>query len=76
MGSIWIGRGRWKSLYLWKVKGALHMSVAVILVSSADSGTIRVVLFIMVLLAVALILTGGVIALLTLYKQMKTPESR
>ncbi len=49
------------------------MSVAVVQVSSVvDSGTIRVILFIMILLAVALILTGCVIALLTLYKQLKS----
>ena len=53
------------------------MSVAVVQASSiVDSGTIRVVLFIMILLAVALILTGCVIALLTLYKQLKVPASR
>jgi hypothetical protein len=50
------------------------MSFAVILASSADSGVIRVVLFIMVLVAVALLLAGCTIALMTLYKQLKAPE--
>jgi hypothetical protein len=43
-----------------------------ILASSIDA-TIRTVLFIMVLIAVALLLAGGVIALMTLYKQFKGP---
>lgn len=59
-----------------KQRGKFPMSVAVVLASSIDGGTIRVVLFIMVLLAVALILTGCVIALLTFYKQIKVPEAR
>lgn len=52
------------------------MVFAVILANSSvdNSGVIRVVLFIMVLLAVALILAGCVIAFMTLYKQIKTPN--
>jgi hypothetical protein len=50
------------------------MSFAVILVSSVDGGVIRVILFIMVMVAVALLLAGCVIALMTLYKQLKAPD--
>jgi hypothetical protein len=50
------------------------MSFAVILVSSVDGGVIRVILFIMVLVAVALLLAGCVIAFMTLYKQLKAPD--
>jgi len=46
------------------------VSVA-ILASSIDGGIIRIVLFIMVLIAVALLLAGSVIAVMTFYKQFK-----
>lgn len=65
-----------KFVFMQSKGGKFPMSVAVVLASSIDGGTIRVVLFIMVLLAVALILTGCAIALLTLYKQIKVPEAR
>ena len=44
--------------------------------SIANSGQIRFILLLLVLLAVALILVGGIIALLTLLKQRKTYNSR
>ena len=50
------------------------MSFAVILASSVDGGVIRIILFIMVLVAVALLLTGCTIALMTFYKQSKAPD--
>ncbi len=55
-------------------EGWSHMLAITILASSIDSATIRIVLFIMVLVAVALLLAGGVIALMTLYKQFKVPR--
>jgi hypothetical protein len=50
------------------------MSLVAILASSVGGETIRVILFIMVLVAVALLLAGCVIALMTLYKQLKAPD--
>ncbi len=44
---------------------------AVLAMSAVDGGAMRVALFIMVLVAVALIIIGCVIALLTLYNQRK-----
>ncbi len=49
------------------------MLAVVILASIMNGSTIRLVLFIMLLIAVALILAGSVIALMTLYKQVKAP---
>ena len=45
--------------------------LAVVAASAVDGGAMRVALFIMVLVAVALILTGCVIALLALYNQRR-----
>jgi hypothetical protein len=48
------------------------MSLMAVLAGNAvDGGSMRVALFIMVLVAAALILTGCVIALLTFYQQRK-----
>jgi len=47
------------------------MSIAAVMVNIMGDGTTRIVLFIMILIAVALILTGCIIALLTLYNQRK-----
>ena len=44
--------------------------------SIANSGQIRFILLLLVLLAVALILVGGIIALLTMLRQRKTYSSR
>ncbi|MBV9258339.1 MAG: hypothetical protein JO215_10000 [Ktedonobacteraceae bacterium] len=54
-------------------EGRSHMLAVAILASTTGNETIRVVLFIMVLIAVALLLAGSVIALMTLYKQLKGP---
>ena len=56
-------------------EGWSHMLAVIILVSSIEDGTtIRIVLFIMVLIAIALLLVGAVIALMTLYKQLKASK--
>ena len=43
---------------------------------SAASSNMRIILFMLVLVAVALILIGGVIAMVTLYTMRKTPTLR
>ncbi len=50
------------------------MSFAVMVAGSVDGGVIRIILFIMVLVAVALLLAGCTIALVTFYKQFKAPD--
>ncbi|TMC16648.1 MAG: hypothetical protein E6J33_09230 [Chloroflexi bacterium] len=50
--------------------------LGIMTLSIANSGQIRFILLLLVLLAVALILVGGIIALLTLLKQRKTYNSR
>jgi len=50
--------------------------LGIMILSIANSGQIRFILLLLVLLAVALILVGGIIALLTLLKQRKTYNSR
>ncbi len=67
--------------FVYRREGWSHMLAVTILASSMASSiesttTIRTVLFIMVLVAVALLLAGGVIALMTLYKQLKRDEAR
>jgi len=50
--------------------------LGIMTLSAANNGQIRFVLLLLVLLAVALILVGGIIALLTLLRQRKTYSSR
>ncbi len=50
--------------------------LGIMTLSAANSGQTRFVLLLLVLLAVALILVGGIIALLTLLRQRKTYRSR
>ncbi len=50
--------------------------LGIMTLSAANSGQTRFVLLLLVLLAVALILMGGIIALLTLLRQRKTYRSR
>jgi NhaP-type Na+/H+ and K+/H+ antiporter len=52
------------------------MLFAVMVASSGvdNGGVIRIVLFVMVLVAVALLLAGCTIALMTFYKQFKAPD--
>ena len=49
------------------------MLLLIIAASLAANDGMRVMLFVLVLVAVALILTGGIVALLTLYRQRKPP---
>ena len=48
----------------------------ILTLSTAGSGDTRFILLLLVLLAVAFILAGGIIALLTLVKQRKANSSR
>ena len=50
--------------------------LGIMTLSIANSGQTRFILLLLVLLAVALILVGGIIALLTLVKQRKANSSR
>ncbi len=50
--------------------------LGIMTLSAANSGQTRFVLLLLVLLAVALILVGGIIALLTLLRQRKMYSSR
>jgi len=50
--------------------------LGIMTLSMANSGQTRFILLLLVLLAVALILVGGIIALLTMLRQRKTYSSR
>jgi hypothetical protein len=49
--------------------------LGIMALSAANGGQTRFILLLLVLLAVALILVGGIIALLTLLRQRKTYDS-
>src|SRR5713226_9072929 len=49
----------------------LVMALAVVALSTTDSSTMRLMLLLLVLLAVILILTGSIIAIVTLRKRLK-----
>jgi hypothetical protein len=53
----------------------LVLALAVVALSTIDSSTMRLMLLLLVLLAVILILTGSIIALVTLRKRLKAQNN-
>ena len=54
----------------------LVMASAVVALSTTDSSTMRLMLLLLVILAVILILTGSIIALVTLRKRLKVQNTQ